>query len=85
MCMRDYVKNRIVTCEKCVFWCEKRYKRISALGSPKTYCQCLDKGRISRALLIDLSKAFDSLLQNLLIAKLAVYGFEYDSLVFIQS
>ena len=81
MCMRDYVENRIVTCEKCVFWCEKRYKRIS----PKTYCQCLDKVRIKGALLIDLSKAFDCLLQNLLIVKLAVYGFEYDSLVFIQS
>ena len=23
MCICDYVKNRIVTCEKCNFWCEK--------------------------------------------------------------
>ena len=49
------------------------------------WCQCLDKGRISGAYLTDLSKALDCLLHDLLIAKLAAYGFEYNSLVFIQS
>ena len=38
MRMRDYVKNRIVTCEKCIFQFERKYKGIIALGSPKTYC-----------------------------------------------
>ena len=40
MCICDYVKNRIGTCKKCVFWCEKGYKQIIALSSPKTYCFC---------------------------------------------
>ena len=26
ICMCVGVKNHIVTCEKCMFWCEKRYK-----------------------------------------------------------
>ena len=52
--------------------------------------QCLDKGGgggggISGTLVTDISKAFDCLLHDLLIAKLAAYGFDYDSLVFIQS
>ena len=38
MCICDYAKNRIGTCGKCIFWFEKRYKSIIALGSPKTYC-----------------------------------------------
>ena len=33
----------------------------------------------------DLSKAFDRLLHDLLIAKLAVYGFDHESLTLIQS
>ena len=43
MCICDYVKNRIGTCKKCVFWFEKGYKQIIALDSPKTYCLCNSK------------------------------------------
>ena len=44
----------------------------------------LDKDGVSGALLTDVSKAFDCLL-HLLIAKLAAYGFYYESLTLIQS
>ena len=40
----------------------------------------LDKGVKCGALLTDLSKVFDRLLHDLLIAKLHAYGFEIDSL-----
>ena len=51
----------------------------------KKWRQCLDDGGVSRALLTDLSKAFDCTLHDLLIAKLAAYGFDYDSLQMLQS
>ena len=45
----------------------------------------LYKDGVNRALLTDLSKAFDCLLYDLLIAKLAADGFDYESLKLIQS
>ena len=47
--------------------------------------QCLDNGGVNEALLTDLSKAFDCMLHNLLIAKLAAYDFDYNSLQMLQS
>ena len=47
--------------------------------------QCLDNGGVSGALLTDLSKTFDSILHDLLIAKLATYGFDHNSLQMLQS
>ena len=47
--------------------------------------RCLDVGGVSRALLKDLFKAFDCILHDLLIAKLAGYGFDYNSLQMLQS
>ena len=45
----------------------------------------LDKDVVSRTLLTDLCKAFDCLLHDLLIAKLAPFAFNYESLTLIQS
>ena len=42
--MHDWVKNRIVTCEKYIFQFEEEgYKQINVLDSSKTYCLCLHK------------------------------------------
>ena len=54
--------------------------------SPRFYStHYLDGDGISGALLTDLSKAFDCLSYDLLIAKLAAYGFDHESLMLIQS
>ena len=47
--------------------------------------QCLDNNGEYSALLTDLSKAFDCLLHDLLIAKLHAYGFEMSSLKLLYS
>ena len=47
--------------------------------------EALDKGKSVGAIFMDLSKAFDSLNHDLLIAKLETYGFSQNSLNYIQS
>ena len=47
--------------------------------------KCLYKGGINEAILADLSKAFDCILHDLLITKLAVCGFNYHSLRIMES
>ena len=47
--------------------------------------KAMDSGKIAGALLTDLSKAFDCLNHELLIAKLAAYGFDQSSLSYIYS
>ena len=47
--------------------------------------KALDNGKIAGALLTDLSKAFDCLNHELLIAKLEAYGFDNKSLTYILS
>ena len=45
----------------------------------------LNKGNKVGAIVIDLSKAFDTLSQNLLLCKLKAHGFDTNPLTFIQS
>ena len=47
--------------------------------------KCQDKRGISGAILTNLSKAFGCILHDLLIAKLAAYGFDYQSLRIMES
>ena len=47
--------------------------------------KALDNGKLAGALLTDLSKAFDCLNHELLIAKLHAYGFDFNSLNYIYS
>ena len=49
------------------------------------WCKFLDIGGHAGALLTDLSKAFDCIDHELLIAKLHAYGFDNDALKFIYS
>ena len=47
--------------------------------------QCLDENKVAGAILMDLSKVFDCLPHDLLIAKLEAYGLEIRSLLLLLS
>ena len=45
----------------------------------------LDKGKKVGTVFMDLSKVFDTLNNNLLLAKINAYGFSFNAIKFIQS
>lgn len=51
----------------------------------KMWHKCLDKGKVVGSLLMDLSKAFDCVNHELLLAKLHAYGFSLSALSFLKS
>ena len=67
------------------FFCNKLMQKRKSVIVDNEMFRYGGGGVISRALLTDLSKAFNFFLHDLLIARLATYGFNYDSLVLIQS
>ena len=64
-------------------------KRFSSQHSLLAICEkwkkVLDNGGNCGALLVDLSEAFDCIVHDLLLTKLSVYGFDYNSLKLINS
>ena len=57
----------------------------SLLKMLESFKEALDKGNSVSAIFMDLSKAFDTLNHDLLIAKLEAYGFSVNSLSYIHS
>ena len=76
--------NHILSKWQCGF-CKGFSTQHCLLVMTEKWRKCLDKGGISGAILTDFSKAFDYILHDLLIAKLAVYGFDYQSLRIMES
>ena len=57
----------------------------SLIAMTEKWIKNMDTGGSSTALLTDLSKAFDCIVHDFLIAKLKVYGFSYQSRTVPQS
>ena len=66
-------------------WLQKGSQYSTVLNLLQHWQKYLDKGEILGTLLMDLSKAYDCISHDLLIAKLEAYGFSFNSLNFVHS
>ena len=60
-------------------------KQHSLIKMIETWCSILNKGNKVGAIVMELSKILDTLNHNLLLCKLKTYGFEKNTLTFVQS
>ena len=77
--------NSALVLSNCLCTATAFYRRPWILSCIETCKKTLDKGGLAGALLMDLSKAFDCLNHELLIAKLSAYGFSMSALRLIHS
>ena len=86
-CLYDQIyKNNGNTLSRHQMGCRKGYSsQHSLIAMFEKWKKNLDKRGECGALFVDLSKAFDCLQHDLLLAKLNAYGFDYKSLKLISS
>ena len=65
--------------------CKNHSTQNALLNMVEKWKHALEKGKKVGPIFMDLSKAFDTLNHNLLLAKLDAYGFSFNVIKFVQS
>ena len=81
--INEHIKKQIISL---FMWIQKGFQyTVCFIVSYRTLEKVLDEKGFGEAVLMDLSKAFDTLNHEVLIAKFSAYGFNNESLKLIQS